>query len=80
VFDDPRRDLLLITTSPEYTETLVDPGFRIVASSDHYVVVQRSAEVAHAEVRFTLLSAEEVDWCHITQQHVIPCHRLVFNA
>ncbi|HEY4609279.1 MAG TPA: hypothetical protein VIH06_08745, partial [Ilumatobacteraceae bacterium] len=80
VHEDAERELLLITTSPNYTVTLVDPGFRTVSRSDNYLVLQRSREVGRSEVRFTITSTEEVDWCHITEQHIIRCHRLVFNA
>jgi hypothetical protein len=80
VHEDAERGLVLITTSPSYTVTLVDPGFRTVSQSDHYLVVQRSREVARREVRFTVLSTEAVDWCHITDQQIIRCHHLVFNA
>ncbi|HEY4610531.1 MAG TPA: hypothetical protein VIH06_15045 [Ilumatobacteraceae bacterium] len=80
VHEDAGRELVLITMSPNLTVTLVDPGFRTVAQSEHYLVVQRSREVARREVRFTLTSTQEVDWCHITEQQMIGCHRLVFNA
>jgi hypothetical protein len=80
VHEDAERDLVLITTAPNYTVTLVDPGFRTVSQSDHYLVVQRSREVGRREVRFTVLSTEAVDWCHITHQQIIRCHHLVFNA
>ena len=79
VHEDAERDLVLITTSPHYTVTLVDQGFRMVSHSDHYLVVQRSREVGERELRFTITSSDEVDWCHITEQHLIGCHRLVFN-
>jgi hypothetical protein len=80
VHEDAERQLVLITTSPTYTVTLVDPGFRTVSRSENYLVLQRSREVARSEVRFTITSTDEVDWCHITEQHIIRCHRLVFNA
>jgi len=80
VHEDSEHDLVLITTSPRYRVTLVDPGFRTVSKSDHYLVLQRSREVGKRELRFTMMSAEEVDWCHITEQRMIGCHRLVFNA
>jgi hypothetical protein len=80
VHGDTRHDLVLITTAPDYTVTLVDPGFRTVSRSHNYLVVQRSHEVGRREVRFTITSTEEVDWCHITEQQTIGCHRLVFNA
>ena len=71
---------MLITTAPDYRVTLVDQGFRTVSHSDNYLVLQRSHEVGRREVRFTITSTEEVDWCHITEQRLIGCHRLVFNA
>ena len=80
VHEDRPRGLVLMTTSRDYAVRLVDQGFRVVSQSDHYVVVQRSHEVGTQELRFTFMSADEVDWCHITAQHVISCHRLVFNA
>jgi len=58
VHEDAEHDLVLITTSLNDTVTLVDPGFRTVAQSDHYLVVQRSREVGRREVRFTVLSTE----------------------
>ena len=80
VHEDTEHDLVLITTSPRYRVTLVDPGFRTVSKSDNYLVLQRSHEVGRRELRFTMTSTEEVDWCHITEQRMIGCHRLVFNA
>ena len=80
VHEDSEHDLVLITTSPRYRLTLVDPGFRTVSKSDNYLVLQRSHEVGRRELRFTMTSTEEVDWCHITEQRMIGCHRLVFNA
>jgi len=80
VHEDTGHDLVLITTAPNYTVTLVDPGFRKVSVSDNYLVLQRSHEVGRRELRFTITSTEEVDWCHITEQRLIGCHRLVFNA
>ena len=80
IHEDSEHDLVLITTSPRYRVTLVDPGFRTVSKSDNYLVLQRSREVGSRELRFTMTSAEEVDWCHITEQRMIGCHRLVFNA
>jgi hypothetical protein len=80
VHEDTEHDLVLITTSPRYTVTLVDPGFRTVSKSDNYLVLQRSREVGRRELRFTMTSTREVDWCHITEPRMIGCHRLVFNA
>jgi len=80
IHEDVGRGLVLIKSEPEYAITLVDPGFRAVAQSDNYVVLQRSREVGGREVRFTITSTEAVDWCHITEQHTIRCHHLVFNA
>jgi hypothetical protein len=51
-----------------------------VSQSEHYIVLQRSREVGRRELRFTVTSSDEVDWCHITEQQLIGCHRLVFNA
>jgi len=80
VSEDAQRGLVLITTTPRYKVTLVDPGFRTVSQSEHYIVLQRSREVGRRELRFTVTSTDEVDWCHITEQQLIGCHRLVFNA
>lgn len=80
VHEDAQRGLVLITTSARYRVTLVDDGFRTVSTSDHYLVLQRSREVGRRELRFTMMSDEEVDWCHITEQRLIGCHRLVFDA
>jgi hypothetical protein len=56
---------------------LIDPGFKVVAMSAHFVAVQTSLQMGENDLRFTLTSPKKVRWCRLDHQLFMHCPRFV---
>ena len=56
---------------------LIDPGFRVVATSAHFVAVQRSHQMGENDLRFTLTSPNGVTWCWLDRRLFMDCRNFV---
>ncbi|MEY2582769.1 MAG: hypothetical protein QOE09_2618 [Ilumatobacteraceae bacterium] len=56
---------------------LIDPGFKIVARSAHFVAILRSEQTGTNDLRFTLMSSKAVRWCRLDRHLFINCQEFV---
>jgi hypothetical protein len=71
---DHKLTLLAIDTG---VIRLIDPGYKVVAMSAHFVAVQTSLQMGENDLRFTLTSANKVRWCRLDYQLFMHCPRFV---
>lgn len=76
VYGDLDETLVLLAIENDAVR-LIDPGFKVVALSDHFVAVQKSREMGTNDLRFTLMSAKAVRWCRLDRHLFIQCRKFV---
>ena len=76
VYGDLEQSLMVLAIDSDALR-LIDPGFRVVAMSAHFVAVQRSVQMGENDLRFTLTSPEKVRWCRLDHHLFMHCPRFV---
>jgi hypothetical protein len=76
VYGDLDQTLVLLAIDSDAVR-LIDPGFKVVGTSDHFVAVQRSRQTGANDLRFTLTSPKAVRWCRLDRQLFVHCRKFV---